>query len=260
MVELFDTHVHVNVHQFDDDLEDVLTRAREAGVKWMNVVGFDRETITRAMALVDEYEFLYATIGWHPVDSVDFTDEDLAWIESLTEHPKVIAIGETGLDYHWDKSPAAVQKEAFIKQIQLHKRVGLPLVIHGREAQADIATILEQEGVGPAGGIMHCFSGDEETAKRCLDVGMHISFGGPVTFKNAQLPKDVAKMVPLDRLLIETDCPFLAPHPYRGKRNEPAHVALVAEKIAELKGVTVEEIAEITTANAKRLFGLTDEN
>ncbi|GAK09969.1 TatD family hydrolase [Geomicrobium sp. JCM 19038] len=254
MVELFDTHVHLNVEQFDEDLEEVIERAKEAGVKWMNVVGFDRETITKAMNLIDRYEFMYATIGWHPVDSVDMKREDLEWIESLATHDKVVAIGETGLDYHWDKSPADVQKRVFKDQIDLHKRVNLPLVIHGRDAQEDIATLLEEEGVGEAGGIMHCFSGDVATAERCLAQGMHISFGGPVTFKNAKLPKEVAKIVPLDRLLIETDCPFLSPHPYRGKRNEPARVRIIAEQLAELKGLTLEELSEITTENAKRLF------
>ncbi|SDJ17430.1 TatD family hydrolase [Natribacillus halophilus] len=254
MANLFDTHVHLNVEQFDDDREAVMERAREAGVGLMNVVGFDHETIKAAIELAESYDFIYATVGWHPVDAVDMQAKDLDGIESLATHPKVVAIGETGLDYHWDKSPAHIQKEVFREQIALAKRVNLPLVIHGRESQEDIAAIMEQEGLGPAGGIMHCYSGDTETARRCLDLGFHISFGGPVTFKNAQLPKDVAQTVPLERLLVETDAPFLAPHPYRGKRNEPAYVAKVAEKLAELHGLSYEQLAETTMNNAKALF------
>ncbi|MBB6451515.1 TatD DNase family protein [Geomicrobium halophilum] len=254
MAKLFDTHVHLNVEQFEEDKEAVIERAKEAGVTLMNVVGFDHDTIKGAIDLAETYDFIYATVGWHPVDAVDMKMEDLDWIESLADHPKVVAIGESGLDYHWDKSPADVQKDVFTKQIELAKKVNLPIVIHGREAQEDIAEIMEKEGLGAAGGIMHCYSGDVETAKRCLDLGFHISFGGPVTFKNAQMPKDVAKIVPLDRLLVETDSPFLAPHPYRGKRNEPAYVSKVAEKIAELHEIPLEQLAETTTRNAKTLF------
>ncbi|SFQ21078.1 TatD family hydrolase [Salibacterium halotolerans] len=251
---LFDTHVHLNIDDFQDDLQETIDRAKEAGVEKMNVVGFDHETIKKAMELIDTYDFLYASIGWHPVDAVDMTDEDLEWIEELSAHPKVVAIGETGLDYHWDKSPADVQKEAFRKQIALAKKVNLPLVIHDREAHQDIVDILKEENAAETGGIMHCFGGDLEIARQALDMDFHISFGGPVTFKNAQLPKDVAKEIPMDRLLVETDCPFLAPHPNRGKRNEPAYVKLVAEKIAELKEMPLDELAEKTTKNAEKLF------
>ncbi|WP_019157180.1 TatD family hydrolase [Robertmurraya massiliosenegalensis] len=253
---LFDTHAHLNAEQFEEDLEEVVTRAQESGVENMVIVGFDRPTITRAMELVEQYDFMYASIGWHPVDAVDMTDEDLAWIEDLTSHPKVVAIGEMGLDYYWDKSPKEVQKEVFRRQIQLAKRVKLPIVIHNREATADIVDILKEEGASEVGGIMHCFSGSVEVAQECLLMNFYISLGGPVTFKNARKPKEVAEAVPLDKLLIETDCPYLAPHPYRGKRNEPSYVKLVAEQIAELKGISYEEVAAITTANAKKLFAI----
>ncbi|MGG0719517.1 TatD family hydrolase [Robertmurraya massiliosenegalensis] len=253
---LFDTHAHLNAEQFEDDVEEVITRAQENGVENMVIVGFDRPTITRAMELVEQYDFMYASIGWHPVDAIDMTDEDLAWIEELSSHPKVVAIGEMGLDYYWDKSPKEVQKEVFRKQIQLAKRVKLPIVIHNREATADIVDILKEEGAAEVGGIMHCFSGSVEVAQECLQMNFYISLGGPVTFKNARKPKEVAEAIPLDKLLIETDCPYLAPHPYRGKRNEPSYVKLVAEQIAELKGISYEEVAEITTANAKKLFAI----
>lgn len=253
---LFDTHVHVNAEQFNEDLEDVIERAQEAGVNNMVVVGFDRPTITRAMELIETYDFMYAAVGWHPVDAIDMTEEDLKWIEELSSHPKVVAIGEMGLDYHWDKSPKAIQMEVFRKQIRLAKKVGLPIIIHNREATADIVNILKEEEASEVGGIMHCFSGSAETAMECIDINFYISLGGPVTFKNAKKPKEVAAAVPLDRLLIETDCPYLAPHPYRGKRNEPSYVKLVAEQIAEIKQLSVEEVSQATTDNAKKLFGI----
>ncbi|WP_280772206.1 TatD family hydrolase [Salipaludibacillus daqingensis] len=253
---LFDTHVHLNADQFEDDVEEVITRARDVGVENMVVVGFDEKTIKIAMALVEKHDFLYAAVGWHPVDAIDLTEEYLTWIEKLADHPKVVAIGETGLDYHWDKSPKDVQKEAFRKQIHLAKRVKLPIIIHDREAHQDIVDILKEENAEDVGGIMHCFGGSVEIAQQCLKMNFHISFGGPVTFKNAKRPKEVAKEVPINRLLIETDAPFLAPHPYRGKRNEPSYVKLIAEQIAELREVRYEEIAKETTANAKRLFGI----
>ncbi|CAK6470107.1 TatD family hydrolase [Peribacillus castrilensis] len=253
---LFDTHVHVNAEQFNEDLEDVIERAKEAGVDNMVVVGFDRPTIIRAMELIETYDFMYAAVGWHPVDAIDMTEDDLQWIEELSNHPKVVAIGEMGLDYHWDKSPKDVQMEVFRKQIRLAKKVGLPIIIHNREATADIVNILKEEEASRVGGIMHCFSGSAETALDCINMNFYISLGGPVTFKNAKKPKEVAAAVPLDRLLIETDCPYLAPHPYRGKRNEPSYVKLVAEQIAEIKQLTIEEVSQATTENAKKLFGI----
>lgn len=251
---LFDTHVHLNDNQFEDDLEEVIERARLNGVERMVVVGFDEKTIKRAMELIDTYDFMYAAIGWHPVDAIDLTDSYLDWIEELTAHPKVVAIGEIGLDYHWDKSPKDIQQAVFRRQIQLAKKLDLPIIIHNREATEDVVAILEEEGAAEVGGIMHCFSGSPETAKRCLEMNFYISLGGPVTFKNAVKPKEVAKEVPLDRLLIETDCPYLAPHPYRGKRNEPSYVKLVAEQIADLKEISFDEVARATMENANRLF------
>ncbi|WP_050613560.1 TatD family hydrolase [Bacillus testis] len=253
---LIDTHVHLNAEQYNEDLEEVIERAQAEGVKTMVVVGFDTETITRAIELAEKYPFLYASVGWHPVDAIDMTDEDLKWLEELASHPKVVALGEMGLDYHWDKSPKDIQKEVFRKQIALAKKVKLPIIIHNREATQDVMDILKEEGAEEVGGIMHCFSGSEEIAKECMKMNFYISFGGPVTFKNAKNVKEVAAQIPLDRLLVETDCPYLTPHPFRGKRNEPAYVKLVAEEIAALKDVPFEKIAEITTANAKKLFGI----
>ncbi|HJV30765.1 MAG TPA: TatD family hydrolase [Bacillales bacterium] len=253
---LFDTHAHLNAEQYNEDLEEVIARAKDEGVATMVVVGFDRPTIQRAIELADQYDFIYASVGWHPVDAIDMTEEDLKWIEELSSHPKVVALGEMGLDYYWDKSPKDIQQEVFRKQIRLAKKVKLPIIIHNREATSDIIEILKEEGAEEVGGIMHCFSGSPEIAKECVKMNFYISLGGPVTFKNAKKPKEVAAEIPLDKLLIETDCPYLTPHPFRGKRNEPSYVKLVAEEIAHIKGVTFEEIAEATTKNAKKLFDI----
>ncbi|ASA97229.1 MULTISPECIES: TatD family hydrolase [Anoxybacillus] len=253
---LFDTHAHLNATQFNEDVEQVIERARAEGVSHIVVVGFDRPTIERAMELADQYSFIYAAVGWHPVDAIHMTDDDLMMIEQLAAHPKVVALGEMGLDYYWDQSPKEVQKEVFRKQIRLAKKVKLPIIIHNRDATADIVHILQEEQAAEVGGVMHCFTGSVEVAHQCIDMNFYISFGGPVTFKNAKKPKEVAKEIPLDRLLIETDCPYLTPHPFRGKRNEPSYVKYVAEAIAELKGLSFEEVAQKTSDNAKRLFGI----
>lgn len=253
---LFDTHVHLNAWQFKEDREETIQRAFDAGVEYMVVVGFDHETIPLAIELAEQYENIYAAVGWHPVDAIDMTEKELDWIEELSKHPKVVAIGEMGLDYHWDKSHKDVQKEVFRKQIRLAKRIEMPIIIHNREATEDIIQILQEEDAQTVGGIMHCYSDSIRHVQACLDMNFYISLGGPVTFKNAPLPKEVAIEIPMDRLLIETDAPYLAPHPKRGKRNEPAYVRLVAEKIAELREISLEKVAEETTQNAFRLFGI----
>jgi TatD DNase family protein len=253
---LFDTHVHLNAEQFNDDLQEVIDRAMAEGVTNMVVVGFDQITIEKAIKLAEQYEFIYASVGWHPVDAIDMTEDHLEWLRELAGHPKVVALGEMGLDYYWDKSPKEIQKEVFRKQIRLAKEVQLPIIIHNRDATADIVDILKEEQAGEVGGIMHCYSGSVETALECIEMNFYISLGGPVTFKNAKKPKEVAESIPMERLLIETDCPYLTPHPYRGKRNEPAYVKLVAEEIAGLKGVSLEDVAEATAKNAKKIFGI----
>ncbi|MFC4811885.1 TatD family hydrolase [Paenibacillus sp. GCM10023250] len=253
---LIDTHTHLDSPKFDADREAVIERALEAGVHTLVNIGFNRETIPTTMALAERYPFIYAAVGWHPVDSIDMTPADLEWIASLLEHPKVVALGEIGLDYHWDTSPKDVQQRVFRQQIALAKEKRKPIVIHNRDAHEDVVRILREEGASEVGGIMHCYSGSWETAKQCLEMNFYISFGGPLTFQNARVPKEVMAKVPLDRLLIETDAPYLAPHPHRGKRNESSFVRLVANTMAEISGKSVEEIAEITTENAKRCFGI----
>ncbi|MBZ5203101.1 TatD family hydrolase [Planomicrobium chinense] len=251
-----DTHVHLNADQYDEDLNEVIDRALENNVTKMIVIGFDRKTIERAMELAEKHEFIYAVVGWHPVDAIDCTEEDLKWIEELAAHDKVVGIGETGLDYYWDKSPKEIQQEVFRKQIRLAKKVQLPIIIHNRDATEDVLRILKEEEAHEVGGVMHCFGGSVETARESIAMNFMISLGGPVTFKNAKKPKEVATEIPLEHLMIETDAPYLAPHPYRGKRNEPSYVPLVAEEIARLKGISAEEVGRITTRNAEQFFKL----
>lgn len=251
---LFDTHVHLNAWQFKEDLNEVIERAVEAGVTRMTVVGFDEETIPTAIEIAETYDFIYAAVGWHPVDAIDFKDHHLDYLREYAQHEKVVALGEMGLDYHWDKSPKDVQEKVFRAQIQLAKEVNLPIIIHNREATDDVIRILQEEKAEEVGGIMHCYSGTVEQMQSCLEMNFYISLAGPVTFKNAKLPKEAAKEVPLDRLLVETDAPYLAPHPFRGKRNEPAYVTKVAEAIAELRNMDYETICEITTKNALAIY------
>ena len=253
---LFDTHVHLNADQFIEDREETINRALEAGVTKMVVVGFDEETIRLAIEIAETYDFIYAAVGWHPVDAIDYKESHLEWLEELTKHEKVVALGEMGLDYYWDTSPKDIQADVFRKQIHLAKKVNMPIIIHNREATADIIKILQEENAAEVGGIMHCYSATREELQACLEMNFYISLAGAVTFKNAKEVKEVAKVVPLDRLLIETDAPYLAPHPYRGKRNEPAYVKLVAEEIARLREMSLEDVSRITTENALKIFRL----
>jgi len=253
---LFETHAHLNAKEFDEDREEVIARARENGVSTIVNIGFNAETIPTCMELAEAHDFIYAVIGWHPQDAKDMTDEHLEWIEELSRHPKVVGLGEMGLDYYWDTSPKDVQAEVFRKQIRLARKLDMPIIIHNRDAHQDVLTILKEEKAADVGGIMHCFSGSWETAKLALDMNFYISFGGPLTFKNAKQPKEVAAKVPQGKLLIETDCPYLTPHPFRGKRNESGYVRYVCEEMANIRGLSYEEMAQITTDNAKRLFRL----
>lgn len=251
-----DTHTHMDHRYFDEDRKEALQRAYDSGVTRIVNIGFNRETIPTTLKLAEEYPFVYAAVGWHPQDAYDMTADDFDWLESLYKLDKVVAMGEIGLDYHWDTTPRDVQQKVFREQIRLARKLGIPIIIHNRDAHRDTVDILREEKAAEVGGIMHCFSGSWEIAKECLDMNFHISFGGPITFKNAKQPKEVLSRVPLDRLLIETDAPYLTPHPFRGKRNETGYVRLVAQAAAEIKGMPVEELAAITTENAIRLFGL----
>lgn len=255
---LFDTHCHLNVEAFDKDLVETLKRAKEANVKRLAVVGFDHETIKKSLALSAEYPEIYSIIGWHPTEAGSYTSEVEEELKTLLKNKKVVAMGEMGLDYYWMEDSKEIQEEVFRKQIRVAKELNLPISIHMRDAIADTYRILKDEDVSTIGGIMHSYSGDVTYMEKFLDLGMHISLSGVVTFKKTTEVHEVAQMVPLDRLLIETDSPYLSPVPYRGKRNEPAYVAYIAKRVADLRGMSVEDLAVATTRNANKLFRLED--
>jgi TatD DNase family protein len=249
---LIDTHVHLNSHKFKENLVEVIDRAVKNDVKMMIVVGFDKETNKRAIELANEYDFLYATVGYHPTEAKHITAKDFEILEQQLALPNVVGVGECGLDFYWDKEHIDAQITVFQKQIELSKQFDKPLVIHMRDASEATYNVLSE--YKDLRGIMHSYSGSAEMAPLFIDLGLHISLGGPVTFKNGHKPKAVAKAVPLEHLLVETDSPYLSPHPFRGKTNEPARVKLVAEEIARIKEIPYEEVAKRTTENAKKLF------
>ena len=248
-----DSHAHIQLDKFDADRGAVLERAQEAGVHAMMVIGFDLETSRGAIALAKKYDHIYATVGMHPHDAKDLDEETIHIFRDLAAHPKVLAFGEMGLDYYRDLSPRPIQKAAFERQLDLAEELDLPIVIHNREAYHDILPILQVRR-GRVRGVMHCFSGDVEIMHQSLALGFYIGIGGPVTYRKSDALQEVAQKVPADALLVETDCPWLAPQFRRGKRNEPAYVRATAEKIAELRGISLEEIGEITTQNFEALF------
>jgi len=254
--ELFDTHAHLHFPEFADDLPAVLERARAAGVRGLVSIGTDLDTSTAAIALAARAPVVWATVGIHPHDAAAADDAALAAIERLATAPRVVAIGEIGLDFFRNLSPRDAQETTFRWLLGLARRVGKPVVIHCRDAHAEALAILDEADVGTVGGVMHCFSGDVAVARRCLDLGLAISLAGPVTYPNARALPDVARFVPGDRLVIETDCPFLPPQGHRGKRNEPAYLALTAARIAELRGEALASLGAQTTDNARRLFRL----
>ncbi|MBF0319808.1 MAG: YchF/TatD family DNA exonuclease [Nitrospirae bacterium] len=251
---MIDTHCHLEMSPFDADIDEAINRAQAAGVVKMLTIGSSPESIDKAVALTERYNCVYAAIGIHPHDAKLFTPEIYRQIKSLASNKKVVAIGETGLDYHYKHSPVDVQREVFIRHIELAKETNLPVIIHSREASDDVVSIIRDENV--SSGVLHCFSGDEKMAAAVMSSGLYISLSGTVTFKNAVALRAIAASIPDDYLLVETDAPYLAPTPYRGRRNEPAYVIHTARTIAEIRGVSYEDIDRITTLNANRLFGL----
>lgn len=253
---IFDTHTHLNAEQFNEDIPETVARATELGVTEMAVVGFDTPTIAKSLALSQEYPQIYSIIGWHPTEAGSYTQAIEDTLLQQLQQPKVVGLGEIGLDYYWMEDPKDVQAKVFRRQLAIAKEINLPISIHTRDAMEDTYRILKEEGVPARGGIMHSFSGDFEWGQKFLELGMHLSFSGVVTFKKALEVQETAKNMPIERLLVETDAPYLAPVPYRGKRNEPGYTRYVAEKVAELRGISVAELAEQTTKNAHQLFHL----
>ena len=255
---LIDTHAHLDDERFAGDLQAVLERAQAAGVVNVVTIGIDVATSRAAVALAEQHSMLFAAVGIQPNHVAEVQPGDWEAILELVKHPKVIAVGETGLDRYWDRAPFPLQEEFFARHLELARLLGKPVVIHCREAEADVVRMLRAEfdRHGPIHGIMHSFTGDEATARQCLAMRLHISFAGMVTFKHSEALRKVAATVPLDRLLVETDSPYLAPMPYRGKRNEPAYVANTAACLAEVLGIPPSELSEQTTKNARAVLSL----
>jgi TatD DNase family protein len=256
ILDLVDTHAHLHFPEFAGDLEAVLERARAAGVRCMVTIGTDVESSRAAVALAGREPDVWAAVGIHPHAAGQADEAQLAEIERVAAAPRVVAIGETGLDFFRLLSPRDAQERLFRAQLALARRLRKPVLVHCRDAHEETLAILAEVPVGEAGGIMHCFSGDTVIARRCLDLGLLISLAGPVTYPNARALPEVAKVVPADRLVVETDCPFLPPQPYRGKRNEPAYLAVTAARVAELRGEPLEELASRTSENARALLRL----
>jgi len=253
-----DTHTHLTFHQFDDDRAEVISRAWGAGLEYMIAVGAGEgvEGNAAAIRLAEEDERIFATAGIHPHDAKDATDEWYARLKDLARHEKVVAVGEIGLDYYHRHSTEESQRACFERLLKLAEEVEKPVVIHDRDAHEDVWRIIEEKGVPRRGGVFHCFSGDYEFAGRVVKAGFYVSIPGVVTFRNARALQEVVAETPLERLLIETDCPYLSPEPHRGERNEPAYVVEVARKIAVIKALSLEDVARVTTLNAKRLFDM----
>lgn len=254
--ELIDSHAHLNDPAYQGQLPEVLAGIKQAGVVAVINVGYDLQSSRRAVEQAHSWDFIHAAVGVHPHDAASLDEEVAATIRGLAYDSRVVAIGETGLDYYRNLSPRECQKEAFRWHLNLARELRLPVIIHDRDAHEDTLRVLKKTKLGAAGGVLHCFSGSWEMARACLDLGFYISFAGPVTFKNAVKLREVAKRVPLEWLLVETDSPFLTPEPYRGQRNQPAYVARVAAAIAAIRGLAEEEVRAATTANARRLFGI----
>ena len=257
--ELTDTHAHLDFPEFSEQLPLVLDRARQAGVNRIITIGISVESSLKAAELAARNDRIYATVGIHPHEASKLDSGAVEALESIARRERVVAVGEIGLDYYRDRQPRDVQRECFCRQIEMACRIGKPAVFHVRDAYEDFLRIVPDYAARLAGAVMHCFSGDWAVAKRCLDLGFYLSIPGTVTFSNAETLRDVVKRAPADRLLLETDAPFLAPVPYRGKTNEPAFVLHTAKKVAELRGESLESVAATTTANALALFRIGEE-
>jgi TatD DNase family protein len=253
---LIDTHAHLEMREFNDDREEVIKRAREAGIEYIITIGTTIESSRDAVLLADKYDFIYAAIGIHPHEVKDILHPTYEILRHFAQHKKVVAYGEIGLDYHYENSPRTDQKRKFRDMLREARELDLPVIVHDRDAHEDTLQILSEEWSPDIGGVLHCFSGDAAMAKRAIEMGFSISVAGPVTFPNAESLREVVKQIPIEHLLIETDSPYLAPQPVRGKRNEPAFVRHTAEAVAYLKGLSADDVARITSFNAMQLFGI----
>ncbi|MGM0501923.1 MAG: TatD family hydrolase [Bacillota bacterium] len=253
---LIDTHAHLDFDRFDNDRAEVIQAAYDSGVKKIINVGADMESSRNSVDLAQDYDFIYASVGMHPHDAQDFDENKYQELKKLAQNDKVIAIGELGLDYHYDNSPREKQQEVFKKQLQLATEVNLPVVIHSRDAKEDTLKILKEHAQDLT-GVMHCYGYDVPTAKEVFELDFYLSFGGIITFNGTSAVRKMIKKLPLERIILETDAPYLTPEPHRGQRNESKYVKEVAKKMADIKNMSLKEVAEITTENAEQLFDLT---
>lgn len=254
---MIDSHAHLDDKRFDEDRERVIKELKDNGIELVINIGADLKTSYNSVELANKYDNIYAAVGIHPHSAREADETVLEDIKQMAlDNEKVVAIGEIGLDFYYDNSPRDLQRLCFRKHLEIAKELNLPIVIHSRDAAQETFDILKEAQDGSLRGVLHCYSGSVEMALEYIKLGFYISLAGPVTFKNARVVKEVAEAVPLDKLLIETDCPYLTPVPYRGKRNEPKYVKYVAEEIARIKGIAVEDVVEAATANTKKLFGI----
>ena len=252
---LVDSHAHLDGGQFAEDLTETVERATANGISHILTIGCDLESSAASIAVAEQFDQIFAAVGVHPHDATEIDPEALNKLRTMLSHPKVVALGEIGLDYYRDRSPREAQREAFRQQIRLANATKKPIIIHDRDAHAEVIDIVKEENGGQSGGVFHCFSGNLEMARQCLELGFYLSFTGTITYpKNTEI-RDIIKAIPIDRMLVETDCPYLSPQKFRGKRNEPAYVRYTAEKMAEIKGLTIEDVARVTSRNCHDLFG-----
>ncbi len=254
-MRLFDTHAHLLDDRFDEDREAILKSLPEQDIALVLEAGTSASSAADVLALAGRCDYIVAALGTHPHEAADMLPAHLLELETLLLNEKAVAVGEIGLDYHYDFSPRDIQRKWFVEQLEVARQANLPVVLHVREADSDALEILRAHKAGLR-GVMHCFSGSYETACACLDLGLYIAFGGALTFENAKRNVEIAKRLPMERLLIETDCPYMTPVPFRGKRNDPSLVRLVCEKLAQIRGMDADETASITLRNGKLLFGL----
>ncbi len=250
---LYDTHAHLDDEQFNSDRKEIIEKIRLSGVGLVNNIGASIESSYASIELAEKYDFIRAVVGVHPSEVYDMTEDDIEALRKMAAHKSVVAIGEIGLDYHYDDTDPILQKKWFCRQLDLAKELNMPVVIHDRDSKGECIEILREKEIHR--GVVHCFSGSAETAKLILDMGLHISFTGVVTFKNAKRAIEALKIIPMDKIFIETDCPYMAPEPHRGTRNDSSLVCHIAEKIAEIKNLSYDEVVDITTQNAIQFFG-----
>lgn len=251
---IFESHAHYDDEAFEEDREKLLESLKENGIEYVINIGASIQTTANTIALTKKYPFIYGAAGVHPSDTAELNEEKFAWLKEQCFLPKIVAVGEIGLDYYWDEPDRETQKKWFDRQLQMAREVELPIIIHSRDAAKDTVDMMKAGGAEEVGGVIHCFSYTKETAREFLAMGFSFGIGGVITFNNAKKLREAVEYIPMENILLETDSPYLAPMPYRGKRNSSLNLPLIAEKIAEVKGISYEEVVEITARNAKRLF------